>query len=215
MDTLDAIKTRKCIRKFLDTPVEKEKIDAILETAVRTPSWANSQPWEVFIVSGAPLERIKEGYEEKYLNKAPHELETPRPAAWPENAKDRQKGLRPGIIRDCGEEAANQFVMLNQTMFSTPMIIFIGIDKMLGEWAMYDIGAYSQSLMVAANELGLGTIPAVQLMNFPDILRKEMEIPENIKLAIGIAIGYEDTSHDINKFVSERSPLNETVRFFD
>jgi len=34
------------------------------------------------------------------------------------------------------------------------------------------------------------------------------------KLTIGIAIGYEDKAHGINKFTSARDPISETVRFF-
>ena len=215
MNTIEAIKSRRSVRAFSDTPVEKEKIDAILEAAVWTPSWANSQPWEIFVASGETLDRIKAGFKEKHENKEKPFFETPAPAAWSEAAKDRQKQLRPGMVAACGEEAADDFAMLNRTAFNAPMVIYLCMDKILSEWSLYDIGAYSQSLMLAAKELGLGTIPAAQLMLFPDVLRKEMDIPENLKFTIGIAIGYEDTEHGINKFKATRSPLSETVRFFE
>ena len=215
MNTIDAIKTRRSIRAYLDKPVEKEKLDAILAAADRSPSWGNSQPWEVFVASGETLDRIKAGFKEKHESKAEVNLDTPRPKEWTEAAKARTRQLRPGIIRDCGEEAANEFAALNQAMFHAPTVIFICIDKIMTEWAMYDVGAYSQSLMLVAEELGLGTIPAIQLLLFPDVLRKEMDIPENMKFTIGIAIGYTNKEHRINDFKSDRDPVSNCVRYFD
>jgi nitroreductase len=59
MTVKDALTARSSIRAFLDKPVEREKLQAILEAAVRTPSWGNSQPWELFIAQGETLKRIK------------------------------------------------------------------------------------------------------------------------------------------------------------
>jgi nitroreductase len=89
------------------------------------------------------------------------------------------------------------------------------MDKVLSEWSLYDIGAYSQSIMLAAADYGLSTMPAITLTLFPDILRRELEIPENLKLTIGIAIGYADSENKINGFKSARRPVGETVRFID
>jgi nitroreductase len=89
------------------------------------------------------------------------------------------------------------------------------MDKIHSEWSLYDIGAYSQSLMLAAMEQGLSTIPAITLVVYPDVLRRELNIPEHLKVTIGIAIGYADPENKINNFVSSRSPLGETVRFLD
>lgn len=215
MNTIDAIIERRSTRAFLDTPIEKEKLDKIFEAAQRSPSWANTQPWEAFVASGETLERIKAGFKEKHENKAEINLETPRPKEWSDLAKRRVSEIRPSLIRICGEEAADQFAPLNQAMFNAPTVIFLCIDKVMTEWAMYDIGAYAQNIMLAAEELGLATIPAIQLLLFPDVLRKEMDIPENLKFTIGIAIGYEDKENRINDFVSERDPISNCVRFFD
>jgi nitroreductase len=69
--------------------------------------------------------------------------------------------------------------------------------------------------MLAALEQGLSTIPAITLTLYPDILRRELKIPDNLKITIGIAVGYADKENGINKFVSSRRPLNETIRFFE
>jgi nitroreductase len=214
MDVIEAIISRRSTRAFLPKPVERDKLDTVLTAAVRTPSWGNTQPWEIFVVTGDTLERIKKGYQQKYADKAPAVPETPRPAEWSEAAKKRQRQRHSDMVRDCGD-AAEQFAMLNQTMFNAPAVVYICMDKILADWSLYDIGAYSQSFMLAALEQGLATIPAITLTLYPDILRRELKIPDNLKITIGIAVGYADKGHGINKFVSSRSPLDETVRFFE
>lgn len=80
---------------------------------------------------------------------------------------------------------------------------------------MYDVGAYAQSIMLTAQEQGLSTIPAITLVLYPDVLRKELDISEDLKITIGIAIGYEDKDNKINSFKSSRKSVKETVRFSD
>jgi len=214
MTVKDALNKRHSIRAFLPKHIEKNILVDILMSAVRTPSWANSQPWEIFIAQGDTLNRIKKGYLESYANGTPTTTDIPRPSEWTEAAKERQKQLRPDMVRDCGEDVS-QFGSLNQEMFHAPAVIYICMDKRLSSWSLYDIGAYSQSLMLSAIEHDLGTIPAVTLTHFPQILRKELQIPEHFHITIGIAIGYIDTKNGINRFISGRSPIEETVRFFD
>ncbi|MCF7833628.1 MAG: nitroreductase family protein [Candidatus Marinimicrobia bacterium] len=55
MTFLDLIKTRQSDRKYLDKPVEKEKIERCLEAARLAPSATNSQPWEFIVVSNPDL----------------------------------------------------------------------------------------------------------------------------------------------------------------
>ena len=48
---IDAIFHRTSVRKFLDKPVEKEKIEKILRAAMAAPSAKNQQPWEFYVVT--------------------------------------------------------------------------------------------------------------------------------------------------------------------
>lgn len=50
METLEAIKTRRSIRKFSDQPVEPEKLQAVLEAVQQAPSWSNRQCWSLVVV---------------------------------------------------------------------------------------------------------------------------------------------------------------------
>lgn len=214
MNVTQALNARHSIRAFLPDPVEQEKLTAVLEAAAQAPSWANSQPWEAFVATGDTLARIKEKYQKKYAEKAPAAQEIPHPAEWPESARKRQKQLGPDMVRDCGD-AAEQFGLLNRALFNAPAVVYLCMDKILSPWSLFDMGAYSQSLMLAAIEQGLSTMPAIMLVYYPDVVRSELNIPDNLKIVIGIAIGYADKDNRINDFVSSRSPLSETVHFLD
>lgn len=211
MNTIDAIMKRRSVRAFLDKPVEEDRLERILQAAARTPSWANTQPWEVFVATEETLKRIKEGYAAAYASQTKAEPDIARPAEWSEAAKARTRQLHPDMQRDCGE-AVKDFGILNQKMFNAQAVAYIAVDKLHSEWSLYDIGAYSQSFMLAALEEDLGTIPAITLVLYPDVLKKELDIPENLKITIGIAVGYPDESHDINRFVSGRSALADNVQ---
>ena len=51
MEFFDVIQKRRSIRKFSDHPVEMEKIDQIIDSALRAPSARNSRSSELVIVS--------------------------------------------------------------------------------------------------------------------------------------------------------------------
>ncbi|UCH01381.1 MAG: nitroreductase family protein [Candidatus Bathyarchaeota archaeon] len=55
MKVIDAIKTRKSVRSFLDTPIENEKMNTILNAARLAPSASNLQEWRFIIVSDPNL----------------------------------------------------------------------------------------------------------------------------------------------------------------
>ena len=59
MDTAAAVNKRKSIRAFKPDPVPRKILREIMELALRAPSWANTQPWELAIASGSKLEEIK------------------------------------------------------------------------------------------------------------------------------------------------------------
>ncbi|WP_268913627.1 nitroreductase family protein [Lentilactobacillus sp. SPB1-3] len=60
MDVLQAIQTRHSTRAFEDRPVDKDTLTKIVADAQHTPSWGNSQPWNVYIATGKSLANIKD-----------------------------------------------------------------------------------------------------------------------------------------------------------
>ena len=60
MNISEAIRHRKSTRAFLTKEVEQDKIVRILETARHAPSGANTQPWQVAVVSGQQKKELQE-----------------------------------------------------------------------------------------------------------------------------------------------------------
>ena len=51
MDLMEAIKARRSIRKYKPDPVPEQALHTVLEAVQWTPSWANTQCWEIIIVT--------------------------------------------------------------------------------------------------------------------------------------------------------------------
>jgi nitroreductase len=60
MRARDAVISRRSIRAFDPDEVPRALLERILTDALRAPSWGNTQPWGLNIVSGKPLDRIKQ-----------------------------------------------------------------------------------------------------------------------------------------------------------
>jgi nitroreductase len=71
---ISVIQKRRSIRKFLDKPIEAEKIDLLLEAALRAPSSRGLNPWEFVVVTDknllAKLSRAKQ-HGSAFLKNAP------------------------------------------------------------------------------------------------------------------------------------------------
>ncbi|MCX5971301.1 MAG: nitroreductase family protein [Coprothermobacterota bacterium] len=73
METWDAIRTRRSIRKYKPLPVEEDKLARLLEVLQFAPSAKNLQPWRVILVrEPATIEKLAVACRnQKYLTQAP------------------------------------------------------------------------------------------------------------------------------------------------
>lgn len=60
MEVYDCIEQRRTVRRFLDKPVGKSKIDRIIEAGIYAPSQKNQQPWRFDIVVGKVRDAMKD-----------------------------------------------------------------------------------------------------------------------------------------------------------
>ena len=216
MNVREALDARYSCRAFTAAPVTRAQIEAIVAAACRAPSWANTQPWEVFVAAGEPLERIREGYLRRAEEGAERVLEIAAPASWPEAHRARTAELMRvrfgilGVERD-DADARRRLLLRNYRLFDAPAVAWLCLDRALSPWSLYDLGAFAQSLMLAAAEAGLDSIPAVMLAGWPDIVRAELAVPESLAIAIGIAIGHAEREDPLNKVRSPRRPLAEVL----
>ena len=66
MNVTEAVQSRRSVRAFLDTPVEREILARILEKAQRSPSGGNTQPWHGILLTGDPLQKLFDRIAEEF-----------------------------------------------------------------------------------------------------------------------------------------------------
>ena len=217
MDIADAIRERKSIRAFKSDPVPRQVLEGILETALRAPSWANTQPWEFAVVSGTQLQQIREAFVDRAGEKPCPDLS--HPGAFPEPYDTRRRVLGrkvfeiKGITRD-DKDARKSWVLQGLRLFEAPCVIYICTDRSyclqendVNVWPIFDCGLVAGNIMLLATRYGLGTIAQIQAVAHPEILRRTLGIPDSKLIVLGIAIGYPDPDDPINELRSERDPL--------
>lgn len=57
MNTIEVLKTRRSIRSYLTKPIEKEKIETIIDCARLAPSAINIQPWEFIVLTEPKIKK--------------------------------------------------------------------------------------------------------------------------------------------------------------
>ena len=67
----DVILGRRSIRGYKPDPVPKALIEEIIGLAMRAPSSMNTQPWNFYVITGEPLDRIRAGNTERMVQGVP------------------------------------------------------------------------------------------------------------------------------------------------
>ena len=71
MDVYEAVESRRAVRGFTDEPVSREVIERVLTAAAWSPSGSNIQPWNIYVVTGAPLAELKKRAVERVATGVP------------------------------------------------------------------------------------------------------------------------------------------------
>ena len=218
MTVTEALTTRRTIRAFKPDRVSRHLLEKILGPALHAPSWANTQPWEIFAAAGEPLERLRKAYAQNLKDCVPRDPDIAIPKEWPDACRTRMETLKAErtalLEQECKDPATLPDLMqMNYKLFNAPVVIYLCMDRCLTPWSLFDLGAMSHGIMLAAQEQGIGSAVAVTLAAHPDLIRTELGIPDNLAIVIGIALGYPDLDSPQNKFRSARRSLGEAVRF--
>ncbi len=218
MDVIDALNTRFTVRAFKSDPVDRSTIEKIMEAALRAPSWANTQPWEIYVAGGEVLNRLREAYVTNLKNCVARNPDLAVPKDWPPECRKRMECLRSErtatLERVCLDKSElKDLAEMNYHFFHAPVVAYICMDKTLTPWSIYDLGLFSQSLMLAARNFGLDSAVAVTLAAHPDLIRKELKIPDDLSIIIGIALGYADAQHPQNQYRTTRRSVKEAITF--
>lgn len=220
MNVTEALNARRCVRAFKPDPVSRQTVTAILKAAAQTPSWADTQPWQVYVAGGETLERLRTAFLERTHRKVPGAPDLPTPKEWPPALKQRTDGMIAARIAAQGAPSDDKadrkgFLENNRRFFGAPAVVYLCLDRSLTPWSIFDIGMMAQSIMLAAQDQGVDSAPAVNLVVYPDLIRAELVIPDELMIMMGVALGYRDPDDPGLSFRSPRRPLEESATLID
>jgi nitroreductase len=154
---IEDIKERRSIRKYDTREIPEEVVNDLLEVLRWTPSWANTQCWEVVWVKDKDLREklVAASYKGNPANKAMVEA--------------------PVLLALCAK--------LNTSGFYKGEV-----TTKFGDWFMFDLGLAAQTLCLAAQSHGLGTV-IVGLFDH-DKVKEILSVPEGYEIVALIPIGY-------------------------
>jgi len=221
MDFETLVRERRSIRGYKPDPVPKEVIEDIIEIAKGAPSSMNTQPWFFHVLTGEPLDRIREGNTERMLAGAKVDREIPvHEDGYQGIHRQRQVEIAiqlfeaMGIARD-DKERRQDWVMRGFRQFDAPVSIVLAYDSSLEPATIshFDLGAIVYGLTLAAWTRGLGTVINGQGIMQSDVVREHAKIPDWQTIMTCVAMGYPDEDFSANKVKSRRTPNDEIISY--
>jgi|GEM_PF-1653841 hypothetical protein len=97
--------------------------------------------------------------------------------------------------------------------YGAPVAIIICLDDSFSTRQMIDVGTAVGYLVLTAHDFGLATCPIGLIADYCDEIKDLLNIPENKKVVIGIALGYPDRENLMSQFRSSRTDVTELVRW--
>ncbi|MDF2604738.1 nitroreductase family protein [Sphingomonas sp.] len=216
----DVVNGRRSIRGFKPDPVPRALIEEVLALAMRSPSSLNTQPWNFTVVTGEPLDRIRQGNTERNLAGVPHSREFRLGEDYGGVHRERQIEIAKqlfGAMDIAREDKAKRhdWVLRGFRQFDAPVSIVITYDRVLlgSDIAPFDCGAVTTALVNAAWSRGLGCVINSQGIMQSPVVREHAGIPDDQVIQTCVAMGWPDDSFPANGVVSRRKPVSEAARF--
>jgi len=219
-----AITSRKCIRAFLPAPVPRSTIEDILSIASRAPSGTNTQPWNVYVLTGEAKNELSRKILAAYDD--PEEASTHKeeyayyPTEWRSPYIDRRRKIGWDLygllqIGKTDKSRMHDQHGRNYSFFDAPVGLMFTIDRVMQQGSWLDFGMFLQNIMVAARARGLDTCPQAAFTQFHRIIMEHIGAGPNQMLVCGMSLGFADPDAVENKLVTEREPVAGFARFLE
>lgn len=218
----DVIRSRRSVRAFLPTPVPRAEIETILDVASRAPSGTNTQPWQVYVLTGARKQALSDEIVRTFYDADAmaehHEEYDYYPEKWidPFLARRRKIGLDLygllGLKRDNPEGMKAQQAR-NYQYFDAPVGLVFTMDRVMGRGSLLDYGMFMQNIMISARAHGLDTCAQAAFNQFHKIIARHLNLPSEQKVICSMALGYADPDKIENTLETDRVPVSEFAHF--
>lgn len=216
----DLLASRYSCRAYRPEQVPRATITRILAAAQRTASWCNSQPWQILIASGAAKDQFRNAIHDAAASGAPEDGDFSFPREYRGIYQDRRResGFQLyntlGIAR--GDKAAYaKQAMENYNFFGAPHVAVIHSEEALGVYGAIDCGGYVNNFMLAAQALGVATVPQAALARYSGLIRRQFGLGDDRRVVCGISFGFADRDHKINGYRTTRARLTEVATFVE
>lgn len=220
MEYDEVVQGRRSIRGYLKKPVEKELIKEVLALAMRAPTSLNTQPWNFYVVTGATLDKIREGNVERNLAGVPDTREFRKGPGYEGAHRERQIEIAVQLFGAMGidrydKEKRQDWVLRGFRQFDAPVSIVVTYDRSIhgSDIAPFDCGAVVNALVNAAWSKGLGCVINSQGIMQSPVVREHAKIPDDQVIMICVAMGWPDDSFPANAVVSKRKSVDEAAHF--
>ncbi len=223
-----AIMSRRSTRAFTQEPVSRQTLTELLQVASRAPSGTNTQPWKVYVLTGASraalVEKVCAAHDAIRANPALaaeySEEYDYYPPTWFSPYIDRRRENGWGLYGLLGIGKADRDKMhlqmqRNYRFFDAPVGLMFTVDRGMGRGSLLDYGTFLQNIMVAARGRGLHTCPQQAWNVFNKIVLPHVGAGANEMLVCGMSLGYADESALVNTFHTPRVGVEEFVRWLD
>jgi nitroreductase len=220
----EAITSRRSLRRFLPTPVPRATVEDILRVASRAPSGTNTQPWKVYVLTGAARESLIDKIAAAFNDpdeRARHTDEYPYyPTEWVSPYIERRRKVGWDLYGLLGLGRADKQGMHDQhgrnyRFFDAPVGLIFTIDRILEQGSWLDYGMFLQNIMVAARGRGLDTCPQAAFMQWHRIITAHVGAAPNEMVVCGMSLGHADPDAVENTLVTEREPVERFATFIE
>jgi nitroreductase len=221
MDVRDAVASRYSCRAFLPTPVPEQTVRDIVALSARAPSAGNMQPWRVCALAGERVKALVDLLAPRMATELPKGEGTdytiyPHPLTEPYNTRRFVVGellyKSIGVPREDKPARYKQYAR-NYIFFGAPVALFFAREKSHGPAQWADIGGFLQTVALVARGYGLHTCPQQAWVSFNRTVRSFLDLPDNLMIYSGMALGYEDPDAPINQWRAPREPLDAFASF--
>jgi nitroreductase len=141
VDTLKAIETRRSIRKFKPDPVNREVLEKILTAGTLAPSGKNKQPWKFYVIQGDKRQEMT-----REMQKGMNRLDA--------------LGISTGSARYSLHVLAHApaTILVFNPAGKHPLLKRDTLETYMDVVDIQSVGAAIQNMLLAAVELGLGSL---------------------------------------------------------
>lgn len=219
MNFADVLGVRHSCRRFLGDTVPRAEQEELLRLAQSSPSWCNTQPWQVHVVTGTAIEALGAKLTECAMTSGTSPdlpMPTRYAGVYAERRRDAGYALYGSLgIGSADYEARTRQGLLNYSFFGAPHVAIITTERDMGVYGAVDCGAYIAFFTLAAASMGIATVTQAAIAMHSTAVREFLDLSDDRLVVCGVAFGYADPEDPVNAFRTGRAGLDEVVHWVD